>query len=459
MPIFELDDGHPVLVQPMQPTAGSFAPDSSALLAEHLTALLDEQLFPVRARHTDAPGPHLLALDAGGQPVVVDVVQVLDAESLVRALQHAGAASRLSRTELLRAYEGGADMFDTDFTAYRDGLPLSAGTPRVVSGARLLLVCSEVDPQVVDAITFLRQPGRQVEVLQMGIVRGADGRRYVDVSPLVLHQPARRAVEPASLRLVRSTDAFAEAMAYDAERAARSRIPYRELTPPTGEIILAGTRAAPTPVTGVPAARGAVAAEARRPERSTASGETTDDARTADASSVDRSSVDRDPSPRRQHRGHALASPLDAVSDPTTRSAAPMPAGATPAAGPGLPGAGAGPAVRPPTAPVARPASGPTGAPTASDVLPAPRALPPLAALVKGRGAVATLVWFRERRGQRLVATLRHDGLIELPSGRLHASPDDAAADAANAEGSVDGWHAWRLGDGGPTLAEATGQG
>jgi len=97
------------------------------------------------------------------------------------------------------------------------------------------------------------------------------------------------------------------------------------------------------------------------------------------------------------------------------------------------------------------------GSAWAADILPAPRAVPALAALVKGRGAVVTLVWFRERRGQRLHATLRHDGLIELPDGRVHANPDDAAADAANAEGVVDGWRAWRLGDGGPTLAEAAG--
>jgi hypothetical protein len=413
MPIFELDEGRPILVQPMQPTPGSFTPDSAALVTDHLASLLGEQLFPVRARHGDAPGPHLLALDAAGQPVVVDMVQVLDSENLVRALQHAGVAGRLSRTELLRTYERGAEAFDADFQAFRDASPLTAAQAAPRTGARLLLVCADVDPQVADAIAFLRQPGRQVEVLQLGVVRGADGRRFVDVSPLVPNQPARRAVEPASLRLVRSTEALAEVMARDAERAASARVPYREPTPPE------------SPAEELPAAR------------TTASGD-----------EVPGDPLRRYPAARTPAPAPAPALPAAAASAPTVRPwAAPVPV------------AGARPTEPTPSARVV-PVSPPAPAdypwsPTAS-LLPGPRALPALAALVE-RGAVETLVWLRQRRGQRLIATLRPDGLIELPSGRVHADPDDAAADAANTEGSVDGWRAWRLGEGGPTLAEAAG--
>jgi hypothetical protein len=366
MPIFELDEGRPVLVQPMQPAPGSFAADSSALVAEHLTSLLGEQLFPVRLRHGDAPGPHLLALDTTGRPVVVDVVQILDGESLVRALQHAGNAARLSRADLLRTYEGGVDMFDADFRDFRDEAPLSAAQTGPLPGARLLLVCAEVDPEVMDAVAFLREPGRQVEVLQIGVVRGVDGRRYVDVSPLVLRQPARRTVEPSSLRLVRQHTAPADHLA---------SLPV--LAPPTPSH---AQNPVPAPV----------AAE--------------------------------NPVPAPVHARKPVTAPTPA---PIVSAAPPPPAN--------------------------------FGGAWTADVLPAPAAVPALAALVRGRGAVVTLVWFRERRGQRLHATLRHDGLIELPDGRVHASPDDAAADAANAEGTVDGWRAWRLGDGGPTLAEAAG--
>lgn len=346
MPIFELDDGRSVLVQPMQPAPGSFAADSSALVAEHLTSLLGEQLFPVRLRHGDAPGPHLLALDTTGRPVVVDAVQILDGESLVRALQYAGNAARLSRADLLRTYEGGAEAFDGDFRDFRDEAPLSAAQTGPLPGARLLLVCAEVDPQVMDAVAFLREPGRQVEVLQIGVVRGVDGRRYVDVSPIVLRPPSRRAVEPASLRMVRQPDASG------------------------GHVALPPVQARSTP------------SHARNP-----------------------------------------------VTAPTPASVS--------SAGP--------------------PSAASFDGVWTQDTLPGPVAIPALAALVRGRGAVATLVWFRERRGQRLHATLRQDGLIELPDGRVHANPNEAAAEAANTEGTVDGWRAWRLGDGGPTLAEAAG--
>jgi hypothetical protein len=63
----------------------------------------------------------------------------------------------------------------------------------------------------------------------------------------------------------------------------------------------------------------------------------------------------------------------------------------------------------------------------------------------------------RVRRGQRLEATLRPDGLIQLADGSLFADPDLAAARAARSEGVVDGWRTWRLGDGGLTLTEVTG--
>jgi len=373
MPIFELDEGRPVLVQPMQPAPGTFEADSSALVAEHLASLLGEQLFPVRLRHGDPSGPHLLALDTTGRPVVVDVVQILDGESLVRALQHAGNAARLSRADLLRTYEGGADMFDADFRDFRDEAPLSAAQTGPLPGARLLLVCAEVDPQVMDAVAFLREPGRQVEVLQIGVVRGVDGRRYVDVSPLVLRQPSLRTVEPSSMRLVRQHTAPVDHLASSPTQA-----------PPTSSH-------AAIPVPAPALADAPAPAHAQIPSPATVA----------------------------SHARNPVTAPTPTVS------------------------------AAPPTADF--------GGAWTADILPGPAAMPALAALVRGRGAAVTLVWFRERRGQRLLATLRHDGLIELPDGRVHASPDDAAADAANTEGTVDGWRAWRLGDGGPTLAEAAG--
>ncbi|TGY81642.1 hypothetical protein E5226_14095, partial [Cellulomonas shaoxiangyii] len=234
MPIFELDDGRPRLVQPMQPLAGSFAQEVGALVTHHLAAIAGEPLFVVRTRAAAAERgdlPELLALDAAGRPVVVEVAQVLDDDAIVAALRRGGAAARLTTSDLARAYHVDPGRFGADFAAFREHVPVGAQTSRR-DGVRLLLLCSEVAAEAADTLAFLRGPARQVEVLQVGVVRG-DERRLLDVSPLALHEGARRSVEPTALRLVRSSEAFATAMAYDEQRGTGA--PARK-APPTGEL-------------------------------------------------------------------------------------------------------------------------------------------------------------------------------------------------------------------------------
>jgi len=62
-----------------------------------------------------------------------------------------------------------------------------------------------------------------------------------------------------------------------------------------------------------------------------------------------------------------------------------------------------------------------------------------------------TLVWNRPKKGQRYEATLLEGGVIRLGDGREFRSPSGAAMAVAEVV-SYDGWYAWRLGDGGPTL-------
>ncbi|RMI04926.1 hypothetical protein [Cellulomonas triticagri] len=99
-------------------------------------------------------------------------------------------------------------------------------------------------------------------------------------------------------------------------------------------------------------------------------------------------------------------------------------------------------------APVAAPAPAPA---SGADAEPLPR----LAVLAAAEGQDLELVWHRVRRGQRFVATLRQDGLIQLADGSVHADPGAAATVAADLETPTDGWRVWRFGDDGPTLGEA----
>ncbi|WP_230684879.1 hypothetical protein [Cellulomonas sp. JZ18] len=158
MPIFELDEGRPRLVQPMQPLAGSFAQEVGALVTHHLAAIAGEPLFVVRSRAGAADRgdlPELLALDAAGRPVVVEVAQVLDDDAIVAALRHGGAAGRMTTSDLARAYHADPSRFAVDFAAFREHVPAGAQTSRR-DGVRLLLLCSEVAAEAADTLGFLR---------------------------------------------------------------------------------------------------------------------------------------------------------------------------------------------------------------------------------------------------------------------------------------------------------------
>lgn len=409
MPIFELDAGRPVLVQPMQPAAGAFEAETQALVLDHLSALLNEHVFPVVRSH-GAPGePQVLALDAHGQPVVAEVVRVLDGESLVRALQHAGATSRLSTDDLARAYTGGAHAFADDLVAFRESLPIAVrNAPSRSAGARVVVFCAEVAETVQDAVEFLRQSGRQVEVLVVGVVRGHDGRRLLDVSPLGAPALLRRPTEPAA-HWVGPGDAFADAIAYDPSRAGARE---RRLPRPRPDIVSTGPYLGDYQGSGVPTGQHLVVT-GQNPL------------------------VPAVPGPRAPE---SVGSPL-------------APAGASRPRG-----ADDGP-VRVPTAE----RLGSTGAHrdrpgedhAAQDRAPRTRASgSPLSAIARELGG-ATLVWVRERRGERFEAQLRTDGTLQLADGKIYLDPDAAARAASGAERDVDGWRTWRVGERGPTLAEA----
>jgi hypothetical protein len=343
----------------MRPSADSFEIDSTTLVDDHVTALLGEQVLPVR-RGGDGTGPHLLALDAAARPVVVEVVQLLDADGLVRALRHAGGAARLSRSDLARMYHGGPDSFEADLAVFRDRSPFLRAE-QTQRGVRLVLVCADVADGLTDVLDFV-STGAQVEVLRLGVAEGPGGRRYVDVSPLRRSQGReRRPVEPG---------------------------------PRTGSVAVQ----APAPAPAVPAPAPAVPEQPTRADQSPAHGHL----HAADETT--------------------LLPALDADG---------LPVADAPEPGPG---------------PVSHVAP-------AQDHSP----LPELAALAAAGPGAAELVWLRVRRGQRLVATLRADGLIELPDGGVHADPDAAAAAAADLESATDGWRVWRFGDHGPTLREAVG--
>lgn len=179
---------------PPQPASRVTPPQ--AMVADQLDALLGEHLMPLCARTPGRDEPYLLAVDASGQPVVVEVVAVLDEEAVLTALRHAGRASRMSTQDLAQAYSGGADRFASHLAAFRLTVPATALLSTFVrGGARLLLVCSHVSPGAADALEFLLQPRWQVDVLRAQVVTEPDGQRVVELSPVARPTPPSREFE------------------------------------------------------------------------------------------------------------------------------------------------------------------------------------------------------------------------------------------------------------------------
>lgn len=446
MAIYQLDDDRPVLV-PMQSAPAVLDADAGAVVTDHLGSLLGERVLPIAHGGDDPDAPYLTCLDVAGALLAVDIVPVLDAPGMVHAMRRAGIAGRLSRADLAHRYPDGPEKFEADVTRFQRETPLGAPAPAVAGGVRLVLVCSSVDAEASDALEFLRQPGQRVDVLKVGVLHLADGRRFIDISPLgaggrgpraleatqevpvvgrvgVLTPPLASAEVPVSAHgavsaPVRAVSAFAPPAVAEATAAAEARVRAPQASAPRG---------VDAPRVVSPVAR----------------------TRTAAARSVTRISVTQGlQAPAHQGAPAGPRPRARPVAVPSATGSSVHPAGYL----------SARPSVRetqivtsPNHLSAVRAAHGAGGVARASEVPDAPDAQ--LVALASQLDEPAPLVWVRARRGDRFEATLHPDGTIALPDGARFQSPHAAAAAASGSAGS-DGWRVWRLGSAtGPALAE-----
>lgn len=437
------------------------------MLADHLDTLLGEHLLPLRIRQGDADEPYLLAVDASGQPVVVEVVALLDEVAVMRALRHAGRAAGMSTQDLAAAYSGGAHNFARHLAAFRETVPATALlSTSVRGGSRLLLVCSELDEGMDDVVDFLLQPGAQIEVLRVGVIAGADGARLIDVSPLTRTSPARRAMEPTPLRLVRSDEVpVAREGASAGAGVGDAPVPGAALGSAAGSVAGPGSVARPEVAAGIEVESLPEAVGGAPVGRLT---ETAAWELAVGRSASTPSPVATMPIPPR--RESVLRREPAADPDPVTRGLGdPRQVGDLPLVGSGdaeatrvmpailatppdevtvsVPAAGAAP-----SAPVAPSASSLPYAFTG--VAPAVGPDPALLSVVRGLGEPTVLVWTRHRRGETYEALLHLDGFIELPDGSRHRDADAAATVVSCSDATVDGWNVWRVGLHGPRLRE-----
>lgn len=442
MPLFELGSGRVRLVQPMQPRASTFTAEVRAIMAHNLQAVVPEPLFVVH-EHDGREGsglPDMLALDPTGRPVTVEVIHQLDHDAFLAALRRAGSAGRMTESDLGHVYHP-ADpaRFSRDFGAFRAGLPFGIQAPRR-AGPRIVVLCADVAPEAHDAADFWQSRGGRLDILQVGVVLGEDQGRILTVAPYATHEARRRVVEPTGLHLVPggmfdATDTRAQPIVEEQQHRAAVNDDVRPVPPLAPSVERTLPRARPEPSWAPPTtAAASVQADGPVGRASEAGVGRVAEARTVEAS----------PSRTAQ----AVVDPLPAPS-PAAQSVRPGSSATLDPLGP------AEPAVLRKFDMLAAP----LGLPPAVDDRPhlartTSVAYPELVELVEEYGSTQ-LVWLRRRRGERLIARLRIDGLIELPDGRRFDDPSAAASAAARSEGEFDGWTSWRLGDHGPTLAEA----
>lgn len=429
MLLFEFDNGHLLPAQFGSTTGGEIDAEVMVAVRDHVLEIIGKPLFAVqwdadgRGQHA-APGDpdSLIAMDASGQVVTVEVRPTLDSITLVAALAHSGRSSTLGWLDLANLYPSGTGAFRRDWNAFRESLP-----PRPLPGARLYIVTGKILDEVRPALELLADSG--VEVFEVTQRSMSDGRTFVEVTePYRISVPTigqHTLLEATRRPLIES----------DLDRVAKS----------------AGISSAdggqPASAEAAPAAspEPAATAEPEAPVEPVAPSESVSHAPVADES------------------GHHTP-----VARPGSESfvTAPAPA-APPASAPATP-------VRPSlTQPVEHDAHGwpvaiepeePAAAPSIQSlwsntpdedtVVALEEPHPALAALAEAADQELPLVWVQLRKGLRHEAMIDRIGLITLEDGRQFADPSEAAV-AASGRHAADGWRVWRIGDGGRVLEEA----
>lgn len=204
MPLFEYDQGHLIPAQFGHPVGAAAQGEVLKSVRRQVLEVISRPLFPVTWNdaisaipgmpaemtphtsttdpdytstpnsHQTPESPRLTALDGSGQVVLVEVMDKLDATSLMNALARLGAVSNLGWNELAAAYPGGVAAFRNGWTQFRDAMP-----PNLTAGPRLILVACEIDPSVCPALDALTPSG--LEVHHVAVREMSNGRRFLDV--------------------------------------------------------------------------------------------------------------------------------------------------------------------------------------------------------------------------------------------------------------------------------------
>ena len=179
MALFEFEDGHLVPAQFGYPVSYDLGPELVDAICQQVLQIVSRPLFPVTWRdmtgQDDEETPRLTALDVTGQIVSVEILKLLDSETLITSLSRLAIVASLSWSDLAGEYPTGSEGFRAGWAQFRDSMP-----PAVGPGPRLIMVAGEIDPSVRPALSILATSG--VEVHLMNRRQMSNGRLFLDVN-------------------------------------------------------------------------------------------------------------------------------------------------------------------------------------------------------------------------------------------------------------------------------------
>ncbi len=174
MPLFEFDAGRLIPAQVGRAVNDPVEPEVLDAVRVQVLELLQLQLFPVTWQDDDG-APRLTAMDAAGQVVSIEVVERLDAQTLVAALGRSGRSGGRGWVEVARTYPRGLAAFRRDWNAYREAQPAGAAT-----SARAHVVAASIDEDVRPALDALSGAG--VVIHELSARAMSNGRMFLDVA-------------------------------------------------------------------------------------------------------------------------------------------------------------------------------------------------------------------------------------------------------------------------------------
>lgn len=181
MSLFELDDGRLVPAQFGRVVEGAMAPEVLAAVRSQVLEIVSRPLLPiawstvVRPRSDVAEQFRLTALDASGQVVSVEVVDLLDSDLLIDSLSQLSDTASLSWVDLAQQHAGGVEGFKSSWAQFRQSMP-----PSLPNGPRLVIVAAAISPDVRPALDLLSASG--VEVHELSLRQMSNGRTFLDVA-------------------------------------------------------------------------------------------------------------------------------------------------------------------------------------------------------------------------------------------------------------------------------------